>query len=464
MRDLSNLSGRWLLIILLGLSGCAHTVTSERPQATQQHWEAPRLTTQDSPLPLTEPWWQTLNAPVLNQLIEQALAANPDVQSAWLSLSRAQINLQGVQSDRLPLNVTAGAQTQASSHSNTSGIQRQESAQLGLNASYEIDLWGRVAALETAGEASFQASYFDWQAAQLSLSISVAETWFQWLALNAQHTSATAHLQRSLQQLQLLEARAAAGSVTPADLSRQRSSVISQQNSLDNLVQQKHQTRRALALLLGQSAYAWQPPEADLNTFYLPSPDPGLPTELISRRPDLASQEARLVAAEANLVQARAALYPSLSLQTSASLASDSLSFSDPTRSLNLTASLLQTLFDRGSRQRQIAMTDLQRLELLESYRKALLSALVEVENALDRLHYANQTEQRQLELVRVQQQLLDQTLSHYRHGSETLSNLLDAQTSLAQAQDQQIQLRVAHLQAGLDLYKALGGGFTFER
>lgn len=450
----------WPLLLLLG--GCAHTVTHELPELPlESHWEEATQLTETGFAATEQDWWQAFESPELNQLVQQALAANPDFQTAWINLSQAELQLKGVKADRLP--VTAGASigggTQYSS--TTDRFESNESSSLNLQIGYEVDLWGRMAALRTASEASLQASHHDWQTARLSLSSNVASQWFQWLTLNNQITTAQKALALSEYQLQSLEAQFRQGSATRADLARQRSDVISKQNSLGNLEQEQQQNRRSLAILLGQSPQHWQPPQADLHQINIPVPHPGLPTELISRRPDLASAEARLLAAQANIQQARAALYPSLNLGISAALASDELLFADPTRTFSLTALLAQTLFDRGKRQRNIQLTEMERQKLVESYRASVLSALVEVENALGRITLTQTLENRQQQLITEQQTLVRQTESRHRLGADTLATLLDAQQSLATTENALIQQRQARLNASLELYKALGGGWS---
>lgn len=446
----------WLLITISWLTGCAQHSQIDRPAVDLEQWETPLS---ESTTPALSDWWRSFGSDALNQMMQQALAHNPDLSSAWLNLARAEIQLQGVQADRLPVTLSAGAEAQGGSSSATSGLQHQESSQLRLNISYEVDLWGRVAAQQAAGEAQLDASRYDLQAAQLSLTSRVAETWFQWLTLQAQQAEAQDQLARLTQQEQLVSARQRLGVATEAELASQRASRLQQQNQLTQIQQQSQQTRRALALLLGQSYQGWQPPQADLFDLALPLPDPGWPTALLTQRPDLARAEAQLRHAEANVVQARAALFPSVNLQASALLASETLFLHDPIRSLNLTSTLAQTLFDRGARQRQIALSDLQRQSLVETYRANLLNALMEVDNALEQVQVQQQLAEQQLALLAAQEAIFAQTAQRHRLGSASLSQRLEAQSQLARTREQQLQLQQAQLNARVQLYKALGGG-----
>ena len=200
-----------------------------------------------------------------------------------------------------------------------------------------------------------------------------------------------------------------------------------------------------------------------MNDLVVPSVAPGIPADLLTRRPDLASAEAQLAAANANVTAARAALLPSIQLTGSAGLASNVLLnfMSAPTATLALGAALAQTIFDGGRLRSQVDVAASREQELVESYRKAILAALADVESALAA---SSRTAEQEI----LQQQVLDQArvalrLSEirYREGVGDLLTVLDAQRTLFQAEDQLAQIRLSRLQASIGLFKALGGGWT---
>ena len=196
----------------------------------------------------------------------------------------------------------------------------------------------------------------------------------------------------------------------------------------------------------------------------LPDINAGLPADIITRRPDLASAEAQLQAADADVAAARAALLPAVQLSASAGRATAALfSLSNTSDSVGWSVSLAQTLFDGGRLRNQVKLSESQRISLLEQYRKAIYTALQEVDDALDRTAVNAEQEQRQAEIVTQAQRTLRLTEVRYREGSDDLLALLDAQRSLFQAQDQLAQQRQARLTAAVDLYKALGGGWRQE-
>ncbi|MEO8136578.1 MAG: TolC family protein, partial [Betaproteobacteria bacterium] len=219
----------------------------------------------------------------------------------------------------------------------------------------------------------------------------------------------------------------------------------------------------ALAILAGRQPEGFEAGGPAVTTLAVPRVSPGLPSDLLVRRPDLASAEAQLAAAIAGIAVARAALLPNISLTGSAGLASNVLLniLDAPTAALSLGASLLQPIFDGGRLRAQVEIVRSRERELVESYRKIVLAALADVEVALA-------TGGRTAEQELLQTQVLEQAKIalriaevRYREGADDLLTVLDAQRTLFQAQDQLAQTRLARLQASVGLFKALGGGWS---
>lgn len=457
---------RLLIIFLLCtglLTGCATHQPSPRPDLKlAADWTQSSTTPDTANTPeLQDNWWLLFDSEPLQQLIDQALQNNLDLRMAQERILQAEALLGITRASSLP-GLSASASSGIRSTSSSNGMSSSsESSSLGLNTRYEVDLWGRIAAERAAGKATLNATIHDWHTTRLSLTASVAASWFEWLKLQSQLDHARWYLQAAEQQLALLEAAYRQGAATPADLARQRSAVINQQTSLNNLQHQQLQTRNALAVLLGESPQQFQPPTADLQQLNPPAIQPGLPSDLLTRRPDLARAEAQLQAAEANISAARAAVFPSLELSASAALSSSSsLLLADPVQALNLTGSITQSIFDHGVRQRQIRISESRQQELLQSYHKAVLTALAEVEDALsnERLHRELQAQQQQLlEETRL---ITAYTQRRYQAGIDSLNLLLEAQRSQYQAEEQWLTLHQNRLNASLDLYRVLGGGW----
>ena len=187
----------------------------------------------------------------------------------------------------------------------------------------------------------------------------------------------------------------------------------------------------------------------------------GLPSELLTRRPDIARAEALLVAARADIIVARAAMLPKLTL--SASLGSGSDSFNDILRSplYNLAAGLTAPIFNNGRLSAERDKAVAQQQELLQSYRASIISAFADVEKALNNANGLDQQRQWQDEELKQAQLAFDIAQNRYQAGAEMLLTVLETQRTLYQAQDQHLQLRLSRLQASIALYKALGGGWN---
>ncbi|MFO6418922.1 efflux transporter outer membrane subunit [Hylemonella sp. W303a] len=469
---------RWALVlpVALLLQACAGTAPPADPAgaAARAKVQMPTGWRADAPAaesPLIDTgWWTAFQSPALERLVKEALGDSAELRIAYERIRQAEISLRQSGASRWPsVNASAGA---SRSRSSTAGVETtRESTNVGLSASYEVDLWGRVADSVRAGQASLRASQHDWQAARLSLLAGVAGQYFQWLGLSERVALAQANLERTERLLVIVESRLRNGVATPLEVSQQRSTLLSQRVSLLALQQQRTQSAAALALLLGRQPIGFTPEEylsvsrdaaTDFAALRVPELAPGLPMTLLTRRPDLAAAEAQLAAADANVDAARAALWPTASLSASTTLTSASLfSLADPTRGLSLGLSLAQSIFDGGRQRAQVQLSESQRVVLIENYGQAVRTAVKEVGDALGQAGYSQQQEDLQRELVAQAQASLRLAELRYREGSGDLMSLLDAQRSLFNAQDNLSVQRLARLQAVLDLYKALGGDWA---
>lgn len=450
------------LAVALGITGCSSPPIQPNAEELQldfnQAWQAANPN-QASFLATDKNWWLEFNSPQLNQLIEQALNASPDMLSAHQVLLQAQAQLGITHANQLP-HLNAGVNANASKQS---GSSTNKTSAVSLSTSYEIDLWGKLKDEREAAKASYTSQVYAWHSTRLSLSAAVASSWFTWLAAINQLENAEKNLAAAEEQYRLVEVSLQQGSATRLDLARQNRQLINRQSNLARLATEVSKAQNALALLLGEQPQTFSPPRAQLLAINPPRAQAFLLNDLLSRRPDLASQEAQLLAARANIQVAKKAIYPSLSLQASASWASKSLAMSDPSFSQSLGAGLTQSVFDFGVRKRQIKLSQARAEELLINYRKAILTALVEVENALTAEEMNHQLSQLTFANYEQAQYIAGQSLKLYQAGAEKLTNLLDAQQDELQAKDSLTTSHLAQLEASLNLYKALGGGWQKE-
>ena len=270
------------------------------------------------------------------------------------------------------------------------------------------------------------------------------------------------NLANAQQVLKVVEAKARDGAVSGLDLAQQRSQVASQQAAIPPLQLQEKQAMNALALLLGRNPEGFTLRGTGLAGIALPSPGAGLPSGLLTRRPDIQEAEANLAAANANLMAARAAMLPSLDLSSSLNLATiaTSLTFGGVGAAYSAAASLAQPIFDAGNLKAQKDVAQGKQLELVQTYRSTILGALSDVENALASVDSLKTQAQFQAAQTEQAQKALQIAEVQYKAGSTELLPVLDAQRTLFQAQDQEASLSLSQLQAAVALYKALGGGW----
>jgi NodT family efflux transporter outer membrane factor (OMF) lipoprotein len=407
-------------------------------------------------------WWNSFAAPELAALVEQALAGSTDLAIAAERVRQAELAARNTGASLFPF-LSGGAST-ADRYTDPSGFSGSSARSSGvsLSASYEVDLWGRLAANVDSAQAALTASRYDLQTVRLSVSGAVANTYFQVLALRVRLVIAQENLAIAERVFRIVQARYDNGAASALDLSRQRTTVLSQRATIEPLQVQQRQALTALALLLGRAPQGFTVAGMPLDALAVPAVAPGLPSELLLRRPDLASAEAALRSADANVAATRAALLPSIQLSGSAGLASSALlSLANPTFSLGLTGSIAQTLFDGGRLRNQVLASESQRRVLVENYRASIHSALKEVEDSLANIARNRSQEQSQLAIRDEAQRSLRLAELRYREGVEDLLSTLDAQRTLFSAQDSLAQQRLARLTSAVDLYKALGGGWV---
>ena len=408
-------------------------------------------------------WWRAFESPALDQLMLRARDGNLDLATSAAQLLQADAQLRQTGASLLPqLGGSLNGSRSASQSTTTQTSGSRTSYSVALNASYEVDFWGRNrAAVESAREA-LRATEFDRQTLALSIDASVASTWVQWLEIHQRLDLSRRSLANAERVLQLIEARQRFGAADSLEVSQQQTLVLQLKASLPALEQTELQLRNALALLLGEAPGAELPPPVALGNISIPEIGAGLPAELLARRPDIRASEARLAAANADLDAARAALYPSIQLTGQLGVQTLALSglVNDPASTWNLLAGITQPIFQGGRLRAQVDLSEARQEELLVNYRRTVLQALEDADTALGAvyqarvrfllLEQANDEARRSFELAE----------TRYRAGAITQQSLLDTQRTWYQSQDTLAQQRSAWLQATVDLFRALGGGW----
>lgn len=455
---------RQILILTLTLlvAGCALPVKREPPDfAAPASWSE-TLATDSATVDST--WWQAFNSNELEELVATTLRGSPDLRMATERVLQADIALRSSRSSLFPagsitMNTAAGRDyfsdgTEAST----------ESSRAGLAINYEIDVWGSNFAAWQGDKASFAATRHDYAATRLSLIAAVANAYWQVLSTRERLTIARRNLEIAERLFTIVEARYRFGTASALDLSRQRTTVMAQRDALLPLEVQERQNLRALALLVGAIPQQFEVDADHLDAIIVPEIAPVLPGELLVRRPDIAAAEERLQAAHANIAVARAALFPlKLNLGLSSLISSGEFAFAglgSPLHSADLVLDLTRALFDGGRLRGQLQIRESERRALVESWRKTVLVALKEVEDALAVVQRSRRQEQTQRQIRDETARALHLSELRYKEGSDSLTTLLDAQRSLFAVEEQLMQQKLTRLTAAVDLYKALGGGW----
>ncbi|HEY2835817.1 MAG TPA: efflux transporter outer membrane subunit [Rhizomicrobium sp.] len=410
-------------------------------------------------------WWRGFGDTQLVRLMAQAQSSNLDLVQASARLRQADARAKQAGAPLLPsIGFNANLNELYGQAKGTSLHETDWSAALG--ASYELDFWGKNRDALDAANAARAASAADRATVGLTVSASVADTYFQLLSLRERIALANANLTTSEQILRLVQRRVDAGFSANADLIQERANIAAQRALIPALEQQELETRDALSLLLGRPPEGFAVAGDGLRDLAGPEVVPGLPSELLARRPDVMAAEANLVAAHANLAAARAAFLPNLSLTANGGIAYPALAAAVDTLpgtglAAGLGASLLQTIFDNGKIQGQVDEARAREEELLAAYRAAAIAAFSDVENALGNVVHMTAQEAALREQVSEAEKVLNAAQRKYKSGYVDFLIVTEAERSLNAARDQFADTRRARLAALIALYKALGGGWS---
>ncbi|MEJ0026477.1 MAG: TolC family protein [Rhizomicrobium sp.] len=404
-------------------------------------------------------WWNGFNAPELPPLEKTAQAENLDLLAAAAVVLQAHANT-GIAGSALFPSLGATGQAQRSgtkiNGSSGGGEVTNNTFGIGAQASYEVDLWGLNRDELHAAEQSELAARYAQQTVALTITSDVANTYMDVLALRERVAIAKANIDAAKRILTITEAKVTNGVSSNLDLAQQRAQVAGEEAAVPGLEEQEREARYALAILLGRAPEGFDVTAVNLNGIMAPAVRPGLPAALLERRPDVAQAEAQLLAAHANLDAARAAFLPQIGLTGSVTQL-----FDPSTLAWSIGASLLQTIFDGGRLSSESDLARAQQTQLLVEYRKAVFSALSDVESSIGQVSSLTDEERFLTVEVTNAQEAYRISELQYREGVTDLLTVLQTQQTLFTAQDQLVQVKLARLQAYVSLYRSLGGGWT---
>lgn len=460
-------------VLALILSGCS--LSPELNVPSTQFPQAYRADVKSETRYVDAAWWSNYHDAKLSALIEEALANNYDLQSAMANISLARATLSRSTSDRYPsLDVQGSGQRIRSSADTFNSKAHNTYNDFSLSAvlSYELDLWGKYKEAEASSRASLISSYAAKDTVKISLASSVAESYFTLISLYEQLDITHETIKAREEGLKRNEAKYTLGAIAKGTLLSERAELNSAQITKDALEQAILLQQSALAVLVGKSPEAIAAFSKDGLPRVLPSDvnvPANLPSELLTKRPDITQAEENLKAANANIGVARAAYFPSISL--SGALGFESTQLSNLMKSQSgmnsFGGSLAAPLFNMGKTSSNVQSAKANK-ELAEiAYAKSVQQAFQEAYDALNKRHTLTQKLEHQLSYEKNIEQVYGLAKKQYESGYGDYLTLLDAKRNLLSAKLATSQTKQALLSSGVSLYKSLGGGWdkeVFER
>ncbi|VUD68892.1 Outer membrane protein OprM [Thalassocella blandensis] len=453
--------------IFAGLQGCA-TALPELPSTdVPQNWQSEQ--SQESPSNIEWPevnWWAQFNSTELITLLDEVRLYNFDLANNRRNLDIAQLTLKNAGIDLWPtpsVSIAANSQYTNIEGDGISG-NSSETATAAATLSY-TDILSKPTNYDQA-KATYSSSLANAVDTALSTFCTAANAYFQYLLIQDQITAATQNLTNASEILAIAEAKANAGTTTRIDVLQQRIAVEQQRNTLKNLDQNALSIRASLALLTGVNLRKLQLLGDTLNQVDTPEIHSGVPSDLLTRRPDIVQAEAQLRSARADVDLARLAYLPKISLTAGGYATSTSLSalLNSPAKSVEATASLVQSVLDNGSRRRATKQSRLLLENALSNYRKTVIGAFNEVEVTLGNLalrqsqeHVAKEDLERAEESFRIAQ-------VRYRAGADDYQTMISTQNTLFDVRTTYLQNKYNRLTSLISLYQALGGGWQGEQ
>jgi NodT family efflux transporter outer membrane factor (OMF) lipoprotein len=462
--------GRWLVVMLavicLFVAACTVGPDYKRPSAVApaiyKEWPGWKVA-QPKDEVLRGAWWELFQDPRLNALAELVDISNQTLAAAEAQVRQARAVVQAARASYFPtLSVGADVtRARTSANSGTGPSTTLSQYNLPMDASWELDLWGRVRRNVESQRANAQASVADLESLRLSAQATLAQSYFALRVQDTQRQLLEATVATYQRSLAIVQNRYAVGVASRAEVAQAETQLKSTQAQLVDVGVQRAQLEHAIAVLIGTPVSTFSIPFEPL-TVSLPAIPVGVPSELLERRPDIAGAERRVAAANAQIGVAEAAFYPSVTLSGTLGLVSTAFGdwFSLPSRVWALGAAISETVFDGGLRK---AVTEEARAAYdatVASYRQSVLTAFQDVEDNLAALRILEDEARVQDEAVHAARQALTVVLNQYQAGTLSYLDVVVTQTTALANERAAVDIYGRRMTAAVLLIKALGGGW----
>jgi NodT family efflux transporter outer membrane factor (OMF) lipoprotein len=405
-------------------------------------------------------WWEIYNDPDLNALEEQVGVANQNVLAAEAQYREAKALVRVAYAGLYPTLSTAPSLSELHSGSGSTALTHTVLT-IPLSASWEPDLWGSIRRGITGAAATAQATYGDLANAKLLYQSELATDYFQLHGLDGDEDLLQRTAASYQEYLTLTRNRFAGGVASDLDVAQAESQLYATQSALIELGVQRAQFEHAIAVLTGKP-----PSQLTIAAALLTAPPPpipiGLPSQLLERRPDVATAERRVAAANEQIGIAMAAFYPTLTLSGSAGFSSGTLAklISLPSRFWSVGPSLAYTIFDAGRRRAVVAEEQAAYDVTVATYRQTALDAFQQVEDQLVALRILEQETAKVQDTVQAANRALTVSTAQYKAGTTDFLTVITAQATLLNAQRTAVDLLTRRLVSSVSLVQALGGGW----
>ena len=432
----------------------------EKPVDAKDQWKTARPKDEA----IKGPWWQLFDDPDLDALEKKAAVSNQNIASASAMFLEARAMVKESRSQYFPT-VTASPNITRSRVGATNALGQAGNTfteyTLPFDASWEPDLWGRVRNTVNSKVFAAQGAAADLENMRLSVQAELAVDYYELRNQDALKPLLDATVQSDSDTLKLMQVRYKAGLESDQAVAMSEEQLKAAQVLDTNLGILRAQYEHAIAVLVGEPSSSFSIPATVMKTT-LPVIPVGLPSQLLERRPDIASAERAVAQANAQIGVARTAYFPDLTLSAAAGFEALSLAdwFSWPSRFWAVGAGLSETLFDAGLRRATVAQYRAAYDQTVANYRQTVLSAFQQAEDNLAALRILSQSSQQQNEAVQAAQRNLDEATARYKAGLDPYLNVLSAQVTLSDDQQTALNLHLQQLVASVQLIKALGGGW----
>jgi NodT family efflux transporter outer membrane factor (OMF) lipoprotein len=459
-----------LLLGIASLTGCAVGPRYARPTApappeykeTPPNWKE----AQPSDQVLRGQWWEIYQDPQLNALEEKIAVSNQTLKASAAQFIQARASVRLNRADLFPTVSAGGSATRERFSSNRplselSGGGTFNDLVLPVDMTYEPDIWGKVRRTVEAARANAQSSFADLEAVSLSLHAELAMDYFQARELDAEAQLLDSTVASYEKSLALTENRYHGGVVSQVDVAQAQTVLETARAQAIDVKEQRTQFEHAIAVLVGEPAPSFALPVVPLSAVP-PVIPPGLPSQLLERRPDIASSERQMAAANANIGVAKAAYFPLFNFSPSAGYESTAVSnwLSNPSSFVSVGVSAMVTVFDVGRRRAALDQARAAYDQTVGNYQQNVLVAYQEVEDNLAALRLLEQEARTEAAAVAAAEHSLDLSKNRYTGGVTTYLEVITAQTTALADERTAVQVSGRRMVDSVLLVKALGGGW----